>query len=416
MITKRLNTKHFIIIWLLNPFLSFLLLIKNSKYNKSIFPFLLISFFFGMSFVIDYESGADSVRYSNQLLELNKSKVSWVNFSKQFYLEGSYTVDLYQPILTWIVSRFTGDYKWLFGIYSIIFGYFWFKSILISRQLLPEGLSIFLLLLILLFSLINPIWNINGVRMWTAIGMFFFGLLLLNFYKRKIGYLFIILPVFVHFSLVFALCVYVGFKFLPSKNLLALYVFYLVSFFFVEVDVNIFSSYYEFLPDFLQSRKGYLSEEYASKITKSQEVLSIHIKIFNVISTYFMLFVTSWIFINVFSKRHEIDSKFLMFYKIALFFSVFSNLIIHIPSGGRFMVLSNLLLLFSFIWYNSEVINGYLPKNLQKFLILVILYLIIIKIRIGSDYFGYYLFFGNPLLSLIIEDNVPFIIFIKTIF
>ena len=99
-----------------------------------------------------------------------------------------------------------------------------------------------------------------------------------------------------------------------------------------------------------------------------------------------------------------------------MFFGAFSNLASQIPSGGRFAVLSNLLVVYSFIWYLSREVNGYIPKILQPPSKLILLFIVIIQVRIGTDYFGALLFIGNPVFNLFIQDKTPFIDFIKAIF
>ena len=70
-------------------------------------PYLLISFFFGFSFVIDPNSGVDSTRYAQELKQLYDSKVSFDAYFSQIYSEESSKLDIYQPLLTWLVSQFT---------------------------------------------------------------------------------------------------------------------------------------------------------------------------------------------------------------------------------------------------------------------------------------------------------------------
>ena len=65
-------------------------------------PYLLISFFFGFSFVIAPNSGADSTRYAQELKQLYDSKVSFDAYFSHTYSEESSKLDIYQPLLTWL--------------------------------------------------------------------------------------------------------------------------------------------------------------------------------------------------------------------------------------------------------------------------------------------------------------------------
>ena len=47
---------------------------------------------------------------------------------------------------------------------------------------------------------------------------------------------------------------------------------------------------------------------------------------------------------------------------------------------------------------------------------LILLFIVVVQIRIGADYFGAFLFIGNPVVNLFIQDNTPFIYYIKSMF
>jgi hypothetical protein len=414
--TSTFSKKEFFVLWLINPFVSAWMLLRNMKGVSGMGPYLLLSFFFGFSFVIAPNSVADSTRYVQELKQLYVSEVSFDTYLSQIYSEESSKLDIYQPLLTWIVGQFTGNYQWLFGIYAIVFGFFWFKAILMARSLLPDRLSIFFVFLMLLFALINPIWSINGVRMWTAVGMFFYGLLLLHFINNKKGYVFIVLPLFVHFSLTIALVLYVAYRLLPTKNFSLLYGVYVLTFFIGELDLGVIKAYFELLPGFVQSRQGYLNEEYAEGVKVATEQYAAHIKLYRNLLKYVIISMVSWMYFSMFFKKAKSISKFAQFFAMALIFSAFTNLASQIPSGGRFAVLSNLLVVFSFIWYLSKEVNGYIPKSFQSISKLILLFIVIVQIRMGADYFGAFLFIGNLVVNLFIQDNTPFIDFVKAIF
>jgi hypothetical protein len=386
------------------------------KWVNGIGPYLLLSFFFGVSFVINPDGGADSSRYAEELVLLHENPVQFNTYFSQLYKEESLKLDIYQPLLTWIVSQFTGNYQFLFGIYALVFGYFWFKSIQIARSLMPERLSIFFILLLIFFALINPIWQINGVRMWTAVGMFFYGLLLLHFLNNNKGYIFILLPLFVHFSLAIALALYIAYRFLPTKNLTVLYGFYVLTFFVGELDLGVIRSYFELLPGFVQSRQSYLGEEYAEGVKLAADQYAGHIKLYRNALKYSIIGIVSWVYFSMFFKKTKTISKFTQFFALTLIFSAFSNLASQIPSGGRFAVLSNLLVVFSFIWYLSKEVNGYIPKSFQSISKLILLFIVVVQIRMGADYFGAFLFIGNPVVNFFFKDNTPFIEFVKALF
>ena len=414
--SSSFNKQQFFLLWLINPFISAWMLFRNIKRISAIGPYLLISFFFGFSFVLAPDSTADSIRYANELKQLYDIPVPFENYFSQIYNEEGSKIDIYQPLLTWLVSQFTGNYQWLFGIYALVFGYFWFKSIRLARLLLPNRLNSFFVLILLFFALINPIWSINGVRMWTAVGVFFYGILTIHFLDNKKGYFLLIVSLFIHFSLVIALALYIGYRLLPTKNFRLLYIIYVLTFFIGELNLEVIRSYFELLPGFVQSRQVYLNEEYALGIKESSVQLAIHIRLYNTLLKYVIIVMVSWIYFSFLNKKAIKFSQFTQFFSMTLIFSSFSNLASQIPSGGRFIVLSNLMVVFSLIWFLSDKVKGNIPKVFQKMSVLILLFIVIVQIRIGADYFGAFLFIGNPILNLFIQDTTPFIDFIKVIF
>ncbi len=392
------------------------MLLRNMKGVSSMAPYLLISFFFGFSFVIAPNSGADSTSYAQEIKDLHESNIPFGTYFSQLYTEESTKLDVYQSLLTWLVGQFTGNYQWLFGIYAAIFGYFWFKAIRLARLLLPDRLSTFFLLLLVFFAMINPIWNINGVRQYTAFGMFFYGLLLLHFLNNKKGYVFIVLPLFVHFSLTIALALYIAYRFFPTKNFKVLYGIYVLTFFASELNLDFIRSYFDLLPVFMQSRQVYLGDEYAEAEKLSWDEYAGHITLYYNLLKYLIISIISWIYFSIFFKKNKSISKFTQFFSLALIFSAFSNLASQVPAGGRFAILSNLLVVFSFIWYLSNQINGYIPKTIQKIAVILLFYIVVVNIRIGTDYYGVFLFIGNPIVNLIIEEKTPVIEYVKFIF
>ena len=416
MILKLINRKHFLLLWLLNPFLSGLFLLRNFGSSTQIIPYLLLSFFFGFSFVLDPNSLADSARYSQQFKTLYADSPSFTDYMANLYDEEGSKLDLYQPIVTWLLSQFTGNSQWLFGTFALVFGFFWFKSLLLIRAIMPVHLGGLLLLSLLVLALINPIWNINGVRMWTAVQAFFYGLLLVNLKQDKKGYWFLVLSMFIHFSLSIALVVYVLFRILPSKNLTILYGIYLITFFLAEVDLGVLRGYFEQLPSFLQSRKSYLGDEYAAGLIVSKQALAVHIVLYNILLKYIAVSLISWLFITHFYKQKGLNSEFSNWFAIVLFFSSFTNLASQIPSGGRFAVLSNLIVVVSFIWFLSQEQRTKVSPVIQNFIKVCFLYMIVVQVRIGLDYTGIFFFAGNPIINLMIQDQIPFITFIKALF
>lgn len=386
------------------------------KRVSSAAPYLLLSFFFGISFVVVYSSGADSVRYAQELKYLHENQLSIDYYLSGFYVKGDSELDLYQPLLTWLVSRFTGNHQLLFGLFGLVFGHFWFRVIFMARSILPDSLNLFSVLALLFFSLINPIWSINGVRMWTAVGVFFYGLLLIHFAGKKRGYLYLGLPVLIHFSLIISLLLYLFYRLLPVLDFRLLYFIYISTFFVAEIDFDLLREYFDLLPSAFESRRTYLNNDYITGIKEADVEYAIHITLYHFILKYFIVSLVSVMCFSFFSMKDRIAKKLNRFFELTILFSAFSNLLSNIPSGGRFVVLSNLMVGFSLIWFLSIYGKGFMNKTYYYFSLIILIFLIIVQVRIGSDYFGIFLFIGNPMVNLIVQDSTPFINIIKSCF
>jgi hypothetical protein len=410
------NPKYFLLLWLINPFLSGVFLIRRMSAVDQIYPFLFLSFFLGISFVIAPESGADSVRYAQELKNLHANSISFFDYVGGIYTEESTKLDWYQPAITWLVSRFTRNFQWLFGIYAVVFGYFWFKSLLMVRNWMPSDLSPLLWLTLIFLALINPIWSINGVRMWTAVQVFFYGILLIYFSKDKKGYAFLFFSIFIHFSLSIAVIVYFIFRLFPFKNISILFVLYIITFFVGELNLAQIREFFEQLPGFMQSKKGYLNEEYVQNMKNAKMQYAFHIQFYRSVLKYLMLFFCTFLYLKYKKGEKELSLFFIQFFSLALFFSIFSRILSNIPSGGRFGVLSNLLMTTSFLFYLVKSEGSNLSLYYSRVLMVFLLFLVVVQVRTGMDYIGLLFFVGNPVLNFMVEDTVPLIDFVKSIF
>lgn len=409
---SKVDNKNFFILWLINPFIGAIYVFRNLKEHTSILPYLLLSIFFGISFVVS-TTGADSQRYAAQLLEYHESNESLPTILSEFYSDESSSLDIYQPIITWIVSVFTSNAKVLFAVFALVFGYFWFKNLVIIRSHLSVSLVGLTLFTFLLLALTNPIWNINGVRMWTAVGIFFYGVLLLNLQHSRKGWLFLIMSMFVHFSLSIALALYILYQVIPTKNKNILFVIFLLTFFFGELNLEVLRGYFEQLPGFAQSRKSYLNDETAELAKEDNQQYAIHVVIAQTLAKYSVVVMTIIVYFYSVYKKKELSKNLDVFFKLGLIFGSFSNLAASVPSGGRFLVLSNLLLLTAFLFFLNQKFD--IPIALRKLLTFSLAFIIIFKVREGLDYVGISFFAGNPIVNFFIIDT-PVIDFIKAIF
>jgi hypothetical protein len=174
------NIKHIVekktifVLFLIWPFFALIKAISNYhiEVNRNIvYLFLAL---FGFTFVLGNEA-MDSFRYALKL-----EQTAQLPFG-QFYniVLGLYStetnLDIMMPLVNFIISRFTADHRILFGVWALIFGYFYLKSVNKLHAIYSIHININALFFLVLFIILNPITNINGFRMYTAAWIFFFG-------------------------------------------------------------------------------------------------------------------------------------------------------------------------------------------------------------------------------------------------
>lgn len=202
--------------YLVFPFFSFLMVLKNYRapWFKNALWLFVIFYGFSMSFVetIDayvykstFEDSANIFRGFDSILDVfNTSKTGRIDFANS--------------IINYSLSFFTDNYHYLFAIYGLIFGFFYsrnidfiLKQVNIQNQHLVLGLILFL-------SFFIGFWNINGFRFWTACHIFVYGIINYIYFKRKFkGLLFILISITFHLSFVLPASIFVLSKYLPTN-------------------------------------------------------------------------------------------------------------------------------------------------------------------------------------------------------
>ncbi len=406
--------KNSLFLFLVWPFRVLLYSLKNYKHPASQKLFWLFCIYFGFVFIIDDPGGSDSARYAEDLYILHSNLPSFKEFVNLLYATEGGILDIYQPLVTWLVALFTGDARFLFAFFAAVFGHFYAKNIWMILDRVKHRMEWVVFIFILSFALINPIWNINGVRMWTAAQIFLYGNLRYLLYNDKKGLYWSASSVFVHFSFLLPNFLLFVWLFLPLK-LFFFFSFYVFATLLKEVDLSAIGNLLSFLPDILQPRvESYTNEEYAQGISKALEQNSWHVH-FAKLTRKIVLYVwvsTAFYFRNVLVKKMP---EFIKLFSLALFIGGVAQIASLIPSGGRFLTLSNSLFFALFIFILLQQKDGINLKWIKIITVPFLIFSIFFNIRMGFDYIGILTFVGNPLLAIIIDDQTPLIEFVKSI-
>lgn len=392
----------------------------TEKHSKNIF--WMFCSFTGFIFIFQPEGtvlgvGADSGRYALSLISMHEKIHSISDFIAIF--KTGLRVDFYEPIITFIVSRFTDNPHWLFWVFATIYGFFYSRNIWFVLERLPSIFSNFFWILIGFYILVCPIWNINGARMWTALQVFVYGAMpyLLNNDNRKL--IWCLITPLIHFSFFIPLITIVLYKVIPLKNKINLFfIFYIISLFINSIDITFISDIIQRIP-FLESRQTYFSDTYIESLLTEKDNLSLHVVIANFIShwgTHILIFFTYAYYIKNKHLRCAEVNRLLSF--ALLLFGV-SNILSVVPSGSRFIVLSKMFMLPVIIYISVMIgktaYKQALPFKFMQGIILLLLFSVIFQIRTSFDYYGTMLVFGNFITAPFITSDIPLIEFVKDI-
>jgi len=408
---KALPVTLLFLVW---PFALLLTSLKSFNAPGAKKGFILFCAYFGFVFVISKDlGGADSARYARMLSDMHQLTPSFENLWASLYSYETSYVDIYQPLLTWIVSLFTANPHYLFAIFALVFGYFYANNLWIILDRLKGRINAINFIFILAFMLIIPIWYINGVRMYTAAQIFIYGALLFLYEDNRKGLIWAAGSILVHFSFLFPVALLLIYILLPKKLPLYL-VFFIVTIFVSEVNLFTVRSNLSFLPEIFQDRvNSYTNDDYAYGIEKVAKEVVWYVSYSGIalkISLYSLL-----IFTIINSRRFIKKDKNLFFLLcFTLFFYGWANLAALVPSGGRFLSVANMLSVATLLFYYSKYRLN-LPLKIVRIVTLpLIIFYCIFSIRVGFDFMGISTFIGNPIFALIFEDNTPLIEFVKS--
>lgn len=332
-------------------------------------------------------------RYTNQVYTLP-------DFIKSLYAEGSTTLDVIEPLTSYLISQATRDHHFLLLTYGVIFGYFfsrniWFFLDKTKGNLTLQSFSVLLLLIIQI-----GIWNLNGFRFWCAAHIFIYAALNLIILKNTKGYIFLLLACLMHLGLILPTFIVLIFRFIRVP-LYVLYVFFLFTFFLAELDMEVVrNSISNYAPTFVTGKlNSYTSEAYTEVVAERLGGYSIFYQVSKTVRVGIILFFTSLLFINRKQLTKDVMYKLFSFY---LILGAVANILSQIPSGGRYLVIADFIL-YGLTFY---FVQNYKTIRLHNFLIyllpLILIYAFYNFRIIGIHTFNIHHFINNPFVSLFI--------------
>ncbi len=322
------------------PFGAFLHSLRSPQLRSSRIIFYLWFVVFGLCF-LPIEENADSYQYA-QKFEMSKN-MSFYTYQRDLgsFFSGSYNSDIkdiYVLTAYYLVGNLTDNVHVLFMVFAMVFAFFYVKSM--KYALSSDGKARNNLIFFILFGwfcISNPIFNINGVRFWTAAWMGVY--IMFRFLIHKDYKILLLLPLlyFVHSAFIVFIAIVFVYLFVGRFHK-AWNVIFVISLFFSGLSFLPMVSNFimDYLPHNLQFMlQYYSSEEYISNKIERMETLSALAQFFlNLPKIVRNLIVVIFLLNRRKIEKNESLSRVLEFTIVLL---SLSNIISTIPSVGRFL-------------------------------------------------------------------------------
>lgn len=363
------NTTHKYFFSLINPFISAIISLRDIRDGVSHRILYLWFLIFGIGFCALDES-ADSFRYVEDfIIEHRYSWAQYLEIVREWFTFESNVKDIYTLTVNVFVGHFSGNYHWAFFIYAVIFGFFYIKSlrIFIKNEKISKNYVFYSLLFMFCFS--NPIFNINGVRFWTAawIGVYVALKLFLEKDYKKLPLL-LLLPLIHGTSVIWI--VIMGVALLLQRFQSLSIIIYVASAFVTATSyLNILSDFSDLLPQFMQNQIwSYTESDMAlERLAGQSEYGAVYADFLMALPKYFQILMC----ILLILKRNVInrDKYAGRLLSVMLALAAITNFLSGIPSMGRFQVLVIPFLIV--VWANNYKI---MSKYDRLFIIVPLVY------------------------------------------
>lgn len=352
------NTGSKGLLFLINPFLSAidsLLNIRDKQSRRILYLWFLV---FGAAFCAVNEA-VDSFRWTETFyIESRYTLQQYLLHIAEYFTFDSNIKDIYGLTVNFLVGRFTDNYHWTYFIYAAVFGFFYIKTLeIFLRYDVEDKWALYAFLFMFCFS--NPIFNINGMRMWTASWIGVYSVLKIILDNKKGYLLLLLLTPLIHDSffiwIAFFLVAYFTWK---AKNLWIV-MFVLSSLVSAVSYLDILKDYSYLLPQFMQVQFwAYTESDSAMDIMSGaiQESLPLYARVFNALPGYFRLLLSYFL---IFNKKIIVkDQDSARIFYVYLVFASLANFVAGIPSMIRFQT-PCIPILILVMAMNPEIVKKY---------------------------------------------------------
>lgn len=417
-----MNSNNKVLLAILWPFGALLSALRNWRQPWAMNVFWVVCIFLGAIQIFHptgqvLGDGSDAGRYVLELKWMYNSIDKYSEISRNFY--GGVINDVFGQTLQFLVSRFTDNGHVFFFVLAIIYGFFYSRNIwYILGQIADQRIK-GLWVLIALFFLVCPIWNINGVRMWTALHVFCYGAIPYLLDGRKKRLIWPAISILIHHSFVFPIALLAGFilvqkKVVMSNSLLTgLFLFYLFTLTVNAINLEALNDTLQaYLPGYYEDRiDSYVNENELESRLESASQNSWHVAFFNNLQYWINQLLILFSFITIRKLKNSLTDILPLFVFALLIYS-FSNILACVPSGGRYITIAKMFMVSVYLLVYKEMYAISYCRKYLPYILSVLAFSLIFDIRKGLEFYGLGLF-GNYITAILIDDRTPLINLIK---
>lgn len=325
-----------IILFVFLPFLSFFYSLKRLNTKSSFVVFYLFAILFGMAFTVPIsptaEIGIDGIFYRSSFNEAKLvSELEFIDGLNSFLTFDDGKKDYYFETISYYLTRFTDNYHVMFMVFAMVFAFFGLKSFkfFIEETGPKVTLGVFILAYMFMF---NQIFNINGVRFWTAAWIGVYSIFQIFKNGKKQYWLLVLVTPYFHGSF----WIFIGVLLLAEftrrfeKTWVILFVF---SFVFSNIAIELLQSYQDALPAFMSGMVNFYTD--AERIKLRSEVgtgFSFIPYAFNVLMRLYQALLIFLLVKN--SKQIRSNNKTNSLYLFVLVWASVFNFFAFVPSLG----------------------------------------------------------------------------------
>lgn len=402
-----------LILYIFFPFFAFLHSLKNFATKQSGIIFVLFSALYGYCFTFKITT-ADSFRTA---LGFYLTEPRLIADIVESYSEGGIT-DIFKPVTYSITKLFTDNPKILFALYGFLFGLFCYLSIkILVRERVGKN-DLYLIVLMIMFFSVNSIVNINGIRFWLATWVFFYFCVQYFLYSNKMAIVGLFAVTLVHFAYLVIIIYVVLLKklylsFFRRNPLKVLFILFIISFFasFILPESTIRNTIGEDVTEMAALNRKYsaytdMSVSYSRRGNDLYSQTNIAFTNYSQYAAKTMAFILCIIIYRRFKNLAKSSTTTTLFILVLAFFSFsfLSSSLMH--SGGRYLIMSWLFLLYLLFRIYNQNREKIWQRCIIALLPTVALYYFILIVFIGYRLVTPMLWFMN--IPYLIYDGIGF--------